>query len=876
MRSITMRYKDYKLILFILFWICVSLDAFSQDFKNTFESKLSIDELIKAPVKLIPFPKEVKWQDGKAVIDQVIIADFDKLSHTSKSILNSIFSKKIVDHGTSGYYLKFIKKNLIKPESYNLKVTQKGVEIEFKDQAGQFYAMQTLGQLRSVVNGKISIQLCEISDAPSYAIRGFLLDVGRNFVSLNVLKEQLDIMAKYKLNVFQWHLTDKPAWRIESKKYPQLTRAENHRPTRNPGKYYTYDDIRELMMYAKERQITIIPEIDMPGHSDSFTKAMGFTMESQKGMLALADILNEFFKEIPKELCPMIHLGSDEVRIDNPDEFMSRMIAICQKHQRDVIVWNPGLKIEQDVIRQTWQPKHLEFSGYREIDSWNSYINNCEPMTAVPKLLFKPIGYRSENKVLGGILCLWPDVRLENETDFIVQNPLYPALLTYAWTTWTGDITKTSDRYLTMLPAKGTDAFTYLKTFEDFLLYHKKTYFEGKPFQYAKQTDNNWLLSKPLARDELQSMDKIITQGETIDTSNWEKAVGNTIIIKDRFKQGGYFPKADVGSTVYALSTLNAEQDGTVKAWIGFETPLRANRTYSGIAREGKWDANGGTVWVNGKELPAPEWKNPGWKPLKQSGWGSKEDQEIPWSKEELYWTREPVIVPLKKGSNTIIFKVPSTSDYQNWMFTFAPLEITKKYSQHYYERVAFFENQPDTNGEIIFLGNSITEGGDWKRLFPDENVINRGISGDISQGILDRLDEITASHPKKIFLMIGTNDLARGVSVDTLLMNYEKIICDIQAASHNTELYLQSILPVNPNVGNNFSGHKKNSQKINEANRLIKALAHKYKLVYIDLHKYFKDNQGYLNSKYTSDGLHLNYDGYIFWKKKIKKFVTY
>src|SRR5690606_41050013 len=92
--------------------------------------------------------------------------------------------------------------------------------------------------------------------------------------------------------------------------------------------------------------------------------------------------------------------------------------------------------------------------------------------------------------------------------------------------------------------------------------------------------------------------------------------------------------------------------------------------------------ANGGTFWINGEQLPSPNWINPGWKPQVTEGWGNKQDQEIAWEDEELYWTREPVSIPLKKGWNTVIFKVPGKNGYQNWMFTFAPLDTQPiKYS---------------------------------------------------------------------------------------------------------------------------------------------------------------------------------------------------
>ena len=104
-------------------------------------------------------------------------------------------------------------------------------------------------------------------------------DTGRNFQTIEMLKETIDLMSLYKINYFHWHLTDNPAWRIECKVYPQLNDAQYQRPGRDCGKFYTYDEIRELIAYAKERGITVMPEIDMPGHSAYFRNAFGFSTD---------------------------------------------------------------------------------------------------------------------------------------------------------------------------------------------------------------------------------------------------------------------------------------------------------------------------------------------------------------------------------------------------------------------------------------------------------------------------------------------------------------------------------------------------------------------------------------------------------------------
>ncbi len=196
-------------------------------------------------------------------------------------------------------------------------------------------------------------------------------------------------------------------------------------------------------------------------------------------------------------------------------------------------------------------------------------------------------------------------------------------------------------------------------------------------------------------------------------------------------------------------------------------------------------------------------------------------------------------------------------------------------YSDYYYKKKAVFETEQDTQNEIIFLGNSITEGGDWKALFPEKNVVNRGISGDVTDGVLFRLDEVTSSKPSKVFLLIGTNDMARGKSVDDVLTNTEKIILQIKAQSKDTKIYLQSILPINPTVGEKFEGHKKNHQNIIEANKRLKMLAKQHKIKFINLHKAMSTDEKYLKPEYTFDGLHLSNEGYKKWKQVINKYVN-
>jgi lysophospholipase L1-like esterase len=872
-----------RIFMLILCYIVVAgMTVWAQE--ASFNSRLTVDQLQNAPAKLIPYPRQIDWAGDYLSLTAVSLEESEALSPTLRTELTEILEEQgLAIQSAAAPSLSFATDITYAGEAYGLNIAGEAITLTAATEAGHFYALQTLRQLLQTVNGKARLPVCTIEDAPAYPVRGFMIDVGRNFQPLASLKRQLDIMARYKLNVFQWHLTDYPAWRVESKAYPQLTAAENHRPTRNPGQFYTYDDMRELIRYARERHITIIPEIDMPGHSDAFTEAMGFRMETEQGMDALEVILTEFFEEIPHDMAPIIHLGSDEVRVPNPEAFMGRMVRFCRAAGREVMVWDPGLPVDEQVIRQNWRSPPTTDEGYlREVDSWNSYINNGEPMTQVQRLFFKPIGGGSSRQVLGGILCLWPDVKLEDPDDAYVQNPVYPSMLTYAWTSWTADISSAPPTYYMTLPQRDETARAYFAAFEDILLHHKERYFSDLPFPYLRQSDKRWRVIGPFdgdAGDEiLRETRESYTIGDT--TYRWKSATGNTLVVNDRFRLGGYFPEAKAGQTVYALTYIHSDEERRVDTWIGFETPMRANRTYTGIPENGQWDANGGQIYLNGEPLPGPQWENPGWKPKVQSGWATPEDRERPWTDEELYWTRPPVSLPLKKGWNKVVVSIPASSNYQNWMFTFAPLDTEglrfaarpQEHSTYYEQRKTHFETLPNTEGEIILLGNSMTDGAEWAELFGNPRVKNRGISGDVTTGVLDRLDEITESKPDRVFLLIGTNDLARDVPAEQVVENIGHIVARINADSPTTEVYVQSIFPVNDHYGL-FGGHTSKGDVIRRINRqLERGIEGDY--TYLDLHSRFTDRVGKLDLRYSNDGLHLNGAGYRQWADFLRQYV--
>lgn len=198
-----------------------------------------------------------------------------------------------------------------------------------------------------------------------------------------------------------------------------------------------------------------------------------------------------------------------------------------------------------------------------------------------------------------------------------------------------------------------------------------------------------------------------------------------------------------------------------------------------------------------------------------------------------------------------------------------------RNYSTFYYQRATLFEELPVTSKDIIFLGNSITNGGEWGELLNNKHVKNRGISGDVCMGVYDRLGAILTGKPAKIFLLIGINDVKLGTPEDTIVYRIGMISSKIKRESPKTKLYLQSVLPVTDHY-KMFGGHTAHWQEIKEMNDGIKSLADKENLTYVDLYSSFVDEQtGKMNIDYTNDGLHLLGKGYMKWVEIVKPYIT-
>ncbi len=307
-----------------------------------------------ADYRVVPLPQEITAIDGVSfVLDNNVRilypegnADMQRNAEFLAQYIKESTGKNLtVQSGTEGDKAIVLGLGLKSgnPEAYQLKVSDKGVSITAPTEAGVFYGVQTLRKSLPVAkNAKIVLPQVVISDFPRFPYRGMMLDVSRHFFSLDSVKRYIDLLALHNINRFHWHITDDQGWRIEIKKYPELTQTGSVRKEtvigHNTGKYdgkpyggfYTQDEAKEIVAYAKDRYITVIPEIDMPGHMLGALSAfpdMGCTggpyevwpmwgvseevlcAGNPKTLEFVKDVMSELLEIFPSEY---IHVGGDE------------------------------------------------------------------------------------------------------------------------------------------------------------------------------------------------------------------------------------------------------------------------------------------------------------------------------------------------------------------------------------------------------------------------------------------------------------------------------------------------------------------------------------------------------------------------------------
>ncbi|KYG78013.1 hypothetical protein AWW68_04395 [Roseivirga spongicola] len=476
--------------------------------------------------QIVPEPQSMTVEMNKhyALNGQPALHSNAESAEKSMTFLNdylnaSGWKSHIAEKGSAE--IKFEVKKGLAEEAYELSINSTGIHLRASHEKGFFYAVQSLIQMLPPQKHMANLPYMEIQDEPRFAWRGLHLDVGRHFFPKEFIMKYIDLMAFYKFNTFHWHLTEDQGWRIEIKKYPKLTEVGSQRKETileknfNPyvgdgqpyGGFYTQEEIKEVVAYAQERQVTIVPEIEMPGHSLAALAAYpelgcapgpyevgtqwgvydDIYCPSEKTFEFLEDVLTEVMELFPSEY---IHVGGDEApktawkksalaqqvikREGLKDEFelqsyfIQRMEKFLNANGRQLIGWDEILEggLAPGAAVMSWrgesggieaaEAKHnvvMTPNGSMYFDHYQADPDN-EPLaiggfTTIEKVYhYEPIPAALEDEfhqyVLGAQANVWTEYM---KTSDHVEYMVYPRAIALAETVWTQPEHKNWDRF---------------------------------------------------------------------------------------------------------------------------------------------------------------------------------------------------------------------------------------------------------------------------------------------------------------------------------------------------------------------------------------------------------------------------------------------
>lgn len=640
---------------------------------------------LAGPGDLLPRPKHV--ETGKGVLpigSKVTITDPTSTPALRRAIAEAGYKEEkgglpvtVVTapvEGASDYTLAGYP-----DEAYRLEVSPEGIRITAPESMGVVRAAQTLSQL--ALDAPEGIATVTVTDWPAFKLRGFLHDVGRSFISIDELKKEIDLLSAFKINTFHWHLTENQAWRFEVKSFPQLTSAEYM--TRYPGMYYTQEECRELERYAAERGVTIIPEIDMPGHSAVFDRAMGFSMLSQEGKDALRTILVEVAEAFP--LAPYIHIGGDEKNFD--DSFIIDMAEYTAGLGRKVIIWNtynrPSKLVDPAVIPvdmvTNWATSGRLVKGIPNVDMRYNYINHFDVFADVVGIYKSTIfGSQTGNEdIAGTITAIWNDTKVPTQDDIINQNNFYASVLASAERAWAGGGESYIEEGGTTLPVSGPE-YDEFADWERRFLFHKDHSLKDELIPYVRQTDVKWNVGYQMSnggdpsvvgafelyRDSISIPTEVEWNGVVYGST---PAAGAGIYLRHIWHPivKGLFEEVNDSVTVHAWTNIYSPVEQDAGALIEFYTFSRSGNEHT--AEAGQWDRRGSRIWLNGTEIAPPVWEQP--------------DMDVPQDHATIGLTNENLSarpaekIHLRKGWNRVFMRLPHNGSNgagrDKWQFTF-------------------------------------------------------------------------------------------------------------------------------------------------------------------------------------------------------------
>lgn len=348
-------------------------------------SNVSSSLAASGQLALVPWPSQVVDRKSTLKIDRELSLHIDASATTAKLAAVDLLAGlniKSVDTAVVSLHLSLVDQPDLGAEGYSL-VIGNNIQINAQTDAGLFYGIQTLKQLLPA-NAQTAYDLpqVEIMDVPQYAWRGSMVDVARHFFSLDYLKKHVERMAAFKLNKLHLHLSDDQGWRMEIKKYPKLTSIGGSTAAGGgPGGFYTQEELKELVRFAAQHQIEIIPELDMPGHVQAAIASYNeLACDDVKNLslytglkvgfsflcLTKPDVIYPFVKDVLTEVTEVfptqyIHIGGDEIKHDLYPEFIGKANQIIKDLNRTMIGWeeaSAAKNLTSDTLLQLWNDSY--------------------------------------------------------------------------------------------------------------------------------------------------------------------------------------------------------------------------------------------------------------------------------------------------------------------------------------------------------------------------------------------------------------------------------------------------------------------------------------------------------------------------------------
>lgn len=556
-------------------------------------------------------------------------------------------------------------------EAYLLEVTESKISIKATKLQGAYWATQTLRQLAENSGG--NIEACTITDWPAFRLRGYMHDIGRSYMEFDEIKKEIANLSRYKVNVFHWHLTENQGWRLESKLFPQLNANNSTAYTRHPGKYYTMAQARELVQWCSNHGVLLIPEMDMPGHSDAFTRVFGYNMQTAQGLATVKQLVTEAIDSC-FSTSPILHIGTDEVTMTMTN-FIPEIVTLIRAKGLKIGTWSrgyTGYNAADIGLTQLWASSGTIIPGTPNVDSRYHYMNHFDNYADVVGMYNSSIleVTKQTSERVGVIMAVWNDRKTRSDRDIVIQNGVYPALLATAERAWMGGGTYITTKGV-MIDPPGTKAFQDFADWERRFLYHKANHLKNEPIAYVKQTNVQWRITDAFPNGgtlttsfppETQLADTYTYNGNTYAS---RKATGAGIYLRHVWGTiiPTFYSSPQANSTAYAYTWVYSPIAQTVGANIEFQNYGRSESDVP--PRQGTWDYKGSRIWINDIEVLPPTWESQ----------QTVRDNETPLTNENSA-ARTPISVNLVQGWNKVFMKLPvgafgiSQVRLVKWMFS--------------------------------------------------------------------------------------------------------------------------------------------------------------------------------------------------------------